>query len=130
MLEAEYGDFAIPRAEWVPDFDVTLCISTEGFPKTQKVKKSMTEEQQEQVRQANEEIRNQRQARVDEIATKIAKFKRDFIGAPIRRALLQMQANEAVTPAEIAYRRDEKYWITSSEKGSASFYISFNFLNE
>ena len=44
MLEQEYAEFALPRAEWIPDWDVTLQISTEGFPKTQKVKKSMTEE--------------------------------------------------------------------------------------
>ena len=101
MLEQEYAEFALARDQWLPEWDVTLCVSTEGFPKTQKVKKSMTEEQQEQIRQANEEIRSQRQARVDEIATKIAQFKRDFIGAPVRKALLQIQAGSAVTPCEI-----------------------------
>jgi len=34
-----------------------------------------------------------------------------------------------VTPCEIPYRKDEKYWITSPEAGSASFYIAFNFGN-
>ena len=58
MLEAEYSQFALPREQWMPDYDVTLGISTADFPKTQKVKKSMTEEQQEQIRQANDEIRH------------------------------------------------------------------------
>ena len=74
----------------MPDWDVTLAVSTANFPKTAKVKKTMTDEEAEAVRTRNEEIRNERQATVDEIATKIAKFKRDFIGAPIRRALLQI----------------------------------------
>jgi len=61
------------------------------------------------------------------VATKIAKFKRDFIGAPIRRALLQIQKGVAVSTCEIPYRKDEKYWITSQAPGEASFYIAFNF---
>ena len=130
MLEAEYAEFMLPRDQWVPDWDVTLQVSTADFPKTQKVKKSMTEEEQEAIRQANEEVRNQRQARIDEIATRIAKFKRDFIGAPIRKALLQVKAGETVTHCEIPYRKDEKYWILSPEAGSASFYLSFNFINQ
>jgi len=130
MLEAEYSEFSLPRDQWLPDWDVTLAVSTADFPKTQKVKKSMTEEEQEQVRQANEEIRNNRQAKVDKIATQVAKFKRDFLGAPIRRALLQVQAGQKATQCEIPYRKDEKYWITSPEPGSASVYFSLNFGNE
>ena len=130
MLAEEYGQFSLARDQWLPDWDVTLSISTADFPKTSKVKKNMSEEEQEAVRTSNETIRNERQATVDEIATKIAKFKRDFIGAPIRRALLQAKANEAVTKCEIPYRKDEKYWITSPENGSASFYISFNFATQ
>ena len=89
----------------------------------------MSEEEAEAVRQSNEAIRAQRQASVDEIATKIAKFKRDFLGAPIRRALLQAKAGSSCTPCEIPYRKDEKYWITCPEPGSVCFYISFNFTN-
>ena len=40
-----------------------------------------------------------------------------------------MQQGGSVTPCEIPYRKDEKYWITAPEPGSASFYISFNFGN-
>ena len=91
MLDAEYAQFAIPRDQWVPDWDVTLCISSADFPQTSKVKKSMSEEEATAVRTRNDEIRAERAGMVDAIATKIAKFKRDFIGAPIRRALLQVQ---------------------------------------
>jgi len=108
---------------------VTLSVSTANFPKTAKVKKNMSEEEQEAVRASNETIRAERQTTVDEVATKIAKFKRDFIGAPIRRALMQVKAGGEVTACEIPYRKDEKYWILSPEAGSASFYISFNFGN-
>jgi len=118
-----------PRDQWVPDWDVTLCISTADFPKTQKVKRSMTEQEQEAIRVSNEAVRAERQVRVDEIATKFAKFKRDFIGAPIRKALLQIREGGAVDSCEIPYRKDEKYWIVSTENASASFFFSFNFHN-
>jgi len=108
---------------------VTLSVSTADFPKTAKVKKNMTDEEQEAIRASNETIRAQRQTTVDEISTKIAKFKRDFIGAPVRRALLDVKAGKNTPNCEIPYRKDEKYWITCPESGSASFYISFNFGN-
>ena len=60
MLEQEYGQFSLPRDQWVPDWDVTLSISTADFPKTQKVKRTMSDEEQERIRQSNEEVRAQR----------------------------------------------------------------------
>jgi len=45
LLEEEYAAFSHPRSEWDPDYDVTLSISTADFPKTQKVKKNMPEEE-------------------------------------------------------------------------------------
>lgn len=90
----------------------------------------MPEEQQEQIRAANEQVRSQRQGAVDVIASKFAQFKRDFIGAPIRRALLALQAGQTNgIDCEIPYRKNEKYWLTSSNTGEVSFYHSFNFSN-
>ena len=34
MLEQEYGQFSLPRDQWVPDWDLTLSVSTADFPKT------------------------------------------------------------------------------------------------
>ena len=87
----------------------------------------MHEEQQEEIRASNEQVRSQRQAGVDVIATKFAQFKRDFIGAPIRKALLGLQEGKPVTDCEIPYRKTEKYWIICSSTGELSFYFSFNF---
>ena len=57
LLEQEYADFSCPRDQWRPDADVTLAISTADFPKTQKIKKSMSEEEQNAIRASNEEVR-------------------------------------------------------------------------
>ena len=43
-------------------WDVTLKVSTANFPKTAKVKKSMSEEEAEAIRSNNEAIRTERQA--------------------------------------------------------------------
>ena len=78
------------------------------------------------MRANNETVRAERSTRVDAIATRIAKFKRDFIGAPIRKALLQMQKDQKVDNCEIPYRKDEKYWIMGSPSNEASFFFGFN----
>jgi len=43
----------------------------------------MTDEEAEQIRAKNEEIRKERDAAADVVATKFACFKKDFLSAPI-----------------------------------------------
>lgn len=76
----------------------------------------MSDEEAEKVRQANEEIRKQREAHAEEIATKFAQFKRDFMGAPIRKAMKGCLAkqNDKFTPCQIDYRKDERFWVFGS----------------
>lgn len=87
----------------------------------------MSEDEANAVKQSNENIRAERNAKIEVITDKIGKFKRDFIGAPIRKSLLAVQAGGQSHQCEIPYRRDEKYWITAPEAASASFYIALNF---
>lgn len=56
------------------------------YPNTE-VKKTMTEEEAEGIRTLNEKIRKEREEVCDQIATKFAQFKRDFLSAPIRKAM-------------------------------------------
>jgi hypothetical protein len=48
---------------------------------------------------------------------KFSCFKRDFIGAPIRRALhnLKNGGGKPSDTCEIPYRSDEKYWVIASK---------------
>ena len=57
MIDAMYAEYACPPEEGVPDFDVTLKISTSSIPKTKKIQNTMSEEEQEQIREGNEVIR-------------------------------------------------------------------------
>jgi hypothetical protein len=60
---------------------------------------------------------------------KFSCFKRDFMGAPIRRALMNLKAG-TVNPkdsCEISYRPDEKYWVVSGAKEvTVSFSLNFD----
>ena len=60
---------------------------------------------------------------------KFSCFKRDFIGAPIRKALIALKGGK-VTPNEscqISYRSDEKYWvIATNNEVSVSFSLNFD----
>ncbi len=47
----------------------------------------MDEEQQAAIKAQNEEIRKQRDAMAEAVCMKFSQFKKDFLGAPIRRAL-------------------------------------------
>lgn len=117
MIDQCYKEFALPKSEYDPDYDVTIRISTAGMPKTQKVKKSMDDETAAEVRASNEKVRADRQTQVDAIADKVAKFKRDFLGAPIRKAFRASCEKKDFQPMEIPYRADEKYWVLCPTAG-------------
>jgi len=76
----------------------------------------MSDEEQEKLRDQNELIRHERKALVDPIAEKIAKFKMNWLSAPIRRAMNAAMKGKLVDPVEIAYRANEKYWVIMPEK--------------
>jgi len=58
----------------------------------------MTEEEANVVRAKNEEIRKEREAAAIVIADKFACFKRDFMSAPIWRAMIAITEKKAAVP--------------------------------
>lgn len=129
MLESLYQEHMLPESEYDPLFDVSLKIDTTSIPKTQKVKKSMDEETQAKIRAENELVREKREVVAEGIASKIAKFKNDFLSAPIRRAAVASAGDEIIPPVEVPYRQDEKYWVMMPAKGSILVFFSVNFKN-
>ena len=104
MLDALYKDNMLPESEHFPGYDVTLGIDTSNLAKTlskyplhaniTEVKKTMSEEEANEIREQNEQIRAKRETHADEVASKFAKFKRDFLGAPILAAMNNMEAGK------------------------------------
>lgn len=68
---------------------------------------------------------------MEKICSKYSCFKRDFLGAPIWRALKALQEGKT-SPSlncEIPYRKDEKYWIVAG-KNDVTVAFSLNFDNK
>ena len=76
----------------------------------------MTEEEANEIRAKNEEIRKERDEAADKIANQFACFKRDFMSAPIRKAMKYVLGEGPETkPCQIDYRKDERYWVFGSK---------------
>jgi len=88
----------------------------------------MTEEEANEVRAKNEEIRKQREAAATVIADKFAVFKRDFLSAPIWKAMQAILKGTAPPkPCQIDYRKDEKFWVFGAAKDvSVTFEVNFS----
>jgi len=87
VLNKKYKEFMRPQNEWDPDFDLTLFIDLNSMPKTKKVKKTMDEAEAEAVRQENELIRIKRNEFIEPIVDRLSELKKDFLSAPIRKAM-------------------------------------------
>ena len=77
----------------------------------------MDEATQAKIKAENEEVRKLREKMADEISYKFSCFKRDFMGAPIWRALKNLKSGEGKPEdsCEINYRADEKYWVLAAK---------------
>jgi hypothetical protein len=84
----------------------------------------MTDEEKEKVREENEKIRQEREKGAIEIATKFAQFKRDFMGAPLRKAMKGVldKKNESLKPCQIDYRKDERFWVFGTNQHALIIY--------
>jgi hypothetical protein len=72
-----------------------LKVSLSANLKLLEVTKTMDEETQSKVKAGNEEARKLREKMADELAHKFSCFKRDFMGAPIWRALKSLKAGNS-----------------------------------
>ena len=156
MLDELYKDHIIPADQHLQQCDLTLGIDTSNIPKTQskyfcistrnhlninrallivfafaEVGKTMTDEEAEKVKQANEEVRKQREAHAETVADKFAQFKKDFLGAPIRKAMKGCldKKNANFKPCQIDYRQDERFWVFASNNDVRVIY-EVNFSSE
>ena len=87
----------------------------------------MSEEESNAVRAKNEEIRKEREAHAEKIADKFACFKRDFLGAPIWKAMqVVLGTQKKFEPCQIDYRKDERFWVfPGTEEVSCTFEVNF-----
>jgi len=88
----------------------------------------MSEDEANAIRVANEEIRAAREKNAIIQCDKFAQFKRDFLSAPIRKAMNNILKKEAnvMKACKIEYRKEESYFVFP-EKDSVGFTVDVNF---
>ena len=64
---------------------------------------------------------------IEKLTDRLSCFKRDFIGAPIRNAMVKAAAGEEFEPCEINYRPRERYWVLCPAKGTVQVLFSIHF---
>lgn len=120
MLQEKYGKYYNAS---VPGYDtpntITLGVLRSDIPTIKKIPKDSSEQVKEQMKKENKEVLEKRKKIIKGIGKEFAVIKRNFIGAPIERALKAIKATPGNTNPEIPdsyacqirYRPDEQYWI-------------------
>mmetsp|Transcript_17999 Transcript_17999/g.30648 ORF Transcript_17999/g.30648 Transcript_17999/m.30648 type:complete len:175 (+) Transcript_17999:203-727(+) len=128
MIDELYKDCILSEELSLKEFNITLKIDASGVGKTLKVKKTMTEEEANEIREKNELMRKEREVICEKIASRFSSFKRDFMSAPIRLAAKGvLESKQQFKPCQIDYRKDERFWVFGTDKDlSVTFEMNFS----
>lgn len=125
FLKERYADFYTETN--YSDYDVTLCISSEAKPQKIKAPEGASEEEKAKVKEENASMKIKLAEMAAEIGDKLSIILSEFIGAPIRKALVDVKEESKENYLiEIPYRKNEKYWIKKTDTG-AIVYFSVHF---
>jgi hypothetical protein len=127
FLKERYAEFY--KGESFGDYDIVLSTDPKSKPQKVKAPSGASDEEKTKIKEENAEVKVKLAEMADEIAGKWAGFKSDFMGAPIRKVLIDLQEeNKETYLTEIPYRKDEKYWIKKTDT-NAVFYFNVHFTN-
>ena len=128
MLDTLYKEEQLPADQQMGKCDLTLGIDTSNIPKTKKVSKALSEEEADKIRAENEITRKMRDEQAEKMANKFSCFKRDFMGAPIWRAMQDViNGKDPQQPCQIDYRTDERFWVfPDKNQVSVTFEVNVN----
>lgn len=125
LLKENYKEFY--SGETYPGYDVALIVNPEDKPQKIKTPADATEEEKAKIKEDNAEVKKKLEEFAIQVGEKWCKFKSDFMGAPIRKALKEVLEDSKETyTTEIPYRKDDKYWIKKGEN-NAVFYFAVHF---
>jgi actin related protein 2/3 complex subunit 2 len=125
LLKEKYAEYNL--GDTYPGYDVVISLDPETKPTKIKTPGGASDEEKSKIKEDNALVKVKLAEFADEIAEKWCRFKSDFMGAPIRKALLDIkEENKENYLIEIPYRRNEKYWIKKMDD-NALIYFSINF---
>lgn len=133
LLKERYGDFYF---EEFKDFnfengkisyDIVLTVDPESKPKKMKAPEGANEEEKAKIKEDNSIFKVKLAEFAEGVADRWCRLKSEFMGAPIRKALIDVkEENKENYFIEIPYRMDEKYWVKKTDT-SALFYFNIHF---
>lgn len=111
-------------------YDVVLSVDPDDKPRKVKAPEDASEEEKAKIKEDNAEVKKNLEKFAIEVGDKLCRFKCDFMGAPIRKALKEiLEDSKECYLVEIPYRKDEKYWIKKGEN-NAVFFFTVNFADK
>mmetsp|Transcript_22263 Transcript_22263/g.24754 ORF Transcript_22263/g.24754 Transcript_22263/m.24754 type:complete len:303 (-) Transcript_22263:33-941(-) len=125
LLKEKYSEFDL--GDTYKDFDVVLTLNPDSKPSKAKAPSGASDEDKAKIKEENALIKIKLAELADEVAEKWCRFKSEFMGAPIRKALIDIkEENKENYLIEIPYRSKEKYWVKKTDS-NAIFYFSLHF---
>ena len=121
LLKTRYADYNL--GDEMPGYDVVVSLDPEKKPKKVKASSGASEEEKAKVKEENAEIKLKLAELAAEVADTWCRFKSEFMGAPIRKALNDLQEeNKETYLCKIPYRRHEVYWVRKLESTVMLFF--------
>lgn len=125
LLKDKYAEFNLGDTH--PGYDVVISLDPKSKPTKQKAPEGASDDEKNRIKEENALMKVKLAELADEVADKWSRFKSDFMGAPIRKALLDIkEENKENYLIEVPYRRSEKYWVKKIDL-NALIYFSVNF---
>eukprot|EP00344_Euplotes_crassus_P010647 CAMPEP_0196999632 /NCGR_PEP_ID=MMETSP1380-20130617/4766_1 /TAXON_ID=5936 /ORGANISM="Euplotes crassus, Strain CT5" /LENGTH=343 /DNA_ID=CAMNT_0042416617 /DNA_START=45 /DNA_END=1076 /DNA_ORIENTATION=- len=125
LLEDKYAEFCLGDTH--EGFEVVLTLDPATKPQKVKAPSGASDEEKAKIKEDNAQAKIKLAELADEVAGRWCRLKSEFMGAPIRKALVSLQEDSKDSYfVEVPYRKDEKYWVKKQET-SALFYYNLNF---
>lgn len=125
LLEERYGDYL--KEHTLEGYPVVLSLGPDQKPEVKHISKDLPEEEKAVLKEENIQAKLKLIELAEQVSHKWAGLKAEFMGAPIRKALLDLkEENKETYMIEIPYRATEKYWVKKTEN-NVIVYFSINF---
>ena len=125
LLKEKFGDYYL--GDTYEDYDIVLTLNPSSKPQEVKADSGASKEEKAKIKEENALIKIKLAELAEEVAEKWSSVKSEFMGAPIRKALIDVREESKENYLmEIPYRRDEKYWVRKQDT-NAIVYYNINF---
>lgn len=121
FLKEKYSKFY--KGEAHENYNVVLSVESEDKPQKKNIPSDASDEEKAKIKEENAGIKQKLSTMAYEVAEMWSGLKSDFMGAPIRKALVDLkEENKETYLLDIPYRKDERYWVKKTETNAIIFF--------